>query len=160
MFVRRLSLFLGLLFLINFSLFWVHGFYLGGNAINGKVVDGHFFVGMNGHFAEVTPQQYSLNRVHAISVFVMLGVNFAIQGIAYFLGGECRIKPKQTRLHLLWALLVVALMISIVAAGAFNLPSLSRLAWYCVPLPFVAGYIELMAQEWTTKQVSANAPDA
>uniref|UniRef100_B8HPF1 Uncharacterized protein n=1 Tax=Cyanothece sp. (strain PCC 7425 / ATCC 29141) TaxID=395961 RepID=B8HPF1_CYAP4 len=164
MLLRRLSLILGLLFIVNFVLFWEHGVYLGGDAIDGRIVDGHYFVrtGLHGHFIEVTRNQYSLSRIHAFSLFLTFAAKIAVQIVAYLVGGISRIEPQETHLSTiskLWAIVVIVFMICIDPGDTISLPWF-RFALYFVPLPFVATYIELVVQAWTPKLVNENTPCA
>jgi hypothetical protein len=63
----RLGFFVGI---VNFAIFWFAALYLGGDAISGKVVDGHFFLSNHGHLTEVSQSVFTYSRWHVLSVFV------------------------------------------------------------------------------------------
>jgi hypothetical protein len=44
--------------------------HLGGDAVNGKIVDGHFYRGSHGQFREVSEAIFDYSRWHVRSVFV------------------------------------------------------------------------------------------
>ena len=54
----------------NFVAYWIIGVYLGGDAIGGKAVDGHYFLGNRGYLTEVSRAVFTYSRWHARSVFV------------------------------------------------------------------------------------------
>jgi hypothetical protein len=61
------------LFLIgiaNFFWFFVESLSIGGDALNGRVRDGHYFVGSHGSYTEVSAATWNWSRAHALSVFV------------------------------------------------------------------------------------------
>jgi hypothetical protein len=60
---------------VNFIAFLAMIFYLGGDALNGYVRDGHYFLGLhsNGPFTEVSPAVFSYSRWHALSVIMSFG---------------------------------------------------------------------------------------
>ncbi len=50
----------------------------GGTALNGKVENGHYYLGDHGYYTEVTPTVYSLNRTYEIITIVAFGITFLI----------------------------------------------------------------------------------
>ena len=60
--------------LINFVLFVAGTFVLGGDALNGHVDGGHYFVGSHHHFTEVSRAAYWYSAIHALSVVVTLPI--------------------------------------------------------------------------------------
>lgn len=58
---------------------------LGGDALNGYVQDGHYYVADHGRYTEVTPEQWELSRAHTIRMLVMqplavVAIGFLILG--------------------------------------------------------------------------------
>jgi len=54
----------------NFLAFWIAAVYLGGDAINGKAVEGHYFLSSHGHFTEVGRNIFTYSRWHVFSIFI------------------------------------------------------------------------------------------
>ena len=63
----QLGFFVGI---VNFVIFWFAALYLGGDAISGKMVDGHFFLSSHGHLTEVSQSVFTYSKWHVLSVFV------------------------------------------------------------------------------------------
>lgn len=62
---------------INFLLFFLFSLIIGGTAINGKVVDGQYYVGDHGEYREVSHLAYEYSLIHFYSVigtFLFLGI--------------------------------------------------------------------------------------
>ena len=66
---------------INFFAFVAITFYLGGDALNGYVRDGHYFLGLHskGPFTEVSRTVFSYSRWHALTVIVSIGFILAAE---------------------------------------------------------------------------------
>ena len=56
--------------LANFAAFVAVAIYLGGDALNGTVRDGHYYVSQHGKDTEVSAQTFFYSRAHAQSVFI------------------------------------------------------------------------------------------
>jgi hypothetical protein len=54
--------------ILNFLSFFVIAVYLGGDASNGRVVNGHYFLGSHGHYTEVTATVFHYSEVHSSTV--------------------------------------------------------------------------------------------
>ena len=54
----------------NFAAFAIVASILGGDAVNGKVQDGHFYLGSHGRYTEVSQATYDYSRAHTHSVWV------------------------------------------------------------------------------------------
>jgi hypothetical protein len=66
---RRLlqfGLFLGA---VNFAGFSIGTLYLGGDAVNGSAVGGHYFLSNHGHLTEVSRSIFTYSKWHARSVW-------------------------------------------------------------------------------------------
>ncbi|MGJ9417692.1 hypothetical protein ACHAC9_08005 [Massilia sp. CMS3.1] len=64
----------GKLVLLNFVSFFVGGIYLGGDALNGKIEDGRFYLANHGQLTEVSEGIYRYSQLHALSVLLLIGV--------------------------------------------------------------------------------------
>jgi hypothetical protein len=78
---RSLLITVALCFL-NFLAFMAVAGNIGGDALNGKIVDGHFFLGSHGHFTEVTQAVFNYSAWHARSVFFTHPLAFLLGAIA------------------------------------------------------------------------------
>lgn len=58
--------------LLNFVTFVLIAFVLGGDAINGKDLDGHYYLMSHGHYTEVSKQVFAYSFFHALSQFVTM----------------------------------------------------------------------------------------
>jgi hypothetical protein len=56
--------------LANFAAFMVGAIYLGGDALNGKAVDGHYFLSTHAHLTEVSRTAFTYSEWHGRSVFI------------------------------------------------------------------------------------------
>ncbi len=56
--------------MINFIIFASIALGLGGNAVNGKIENGHYFLISHGHFTEVTSSIFIYSKWHTYSLFV------------------------------------------------------------------------------------------
>jgi hypothetical protein len=80
--------------LLNFVVFAGICYYLGGSALNGKIVSEHYYVGEHGHYTEVSHGVFIfsiLDGCFTFSTFVLvLGLAFLleIKGKKYFLHGS------------------------------------------------------------------------
>jgi hypothetical protein len=54
----------------NFFWFFIESASIGGDALNGHIRDGHYFVGSHGSYTEVSAATWNWSRAHALSVFV------------------------------------------------------------------------------------------
>jgi len=64
--------------IVNFLAFFVIGVSAGGDAFNGKVEDGRYFLGAKGNHFEVSPRHWWAARIHGFSV--VAGLPIAIVG--------------------------------------------------------------------------------
>jgi hypothetical protein len=67
--VRRLLWFGFTLGIVNFLAFVALSIYLGGDALNGHVINGHYFLGSHGRYTEVSQRVFQYSRWHATSIF-------------------------------------------------------------------------------------------
>jgi hypothetical protein len=61
---------IGALCILNFMAFFVIAGGIGGDAANGKIVNGHFFLGDHGRFTEVTQAIFNYSKWHVRSLFL------------------------------------------------------------------------------------------
>ncbi|HEX4737354.1 MAG TPA: hypothetical protein VH331_07320 [Allosphingosinicella sp.] len=61
----------------NFAAFVIGTFWLGGDALNGAVRGGHYFLGMHRHFRQVSHATWLYSLLHEISVFALFVLAFA-----------------------------------------------------------------------------------
>ena len=64
--------------LVNFASFVVVTLMLGGDALNGKRIDGHYYLAQHGHLTEVSAAIYRYSLCHAISVIVTHAAAFIV----------------------------------------------------------------------------------
>jgi len=55
---------------LNFVVFWIVAASIGGDAVNGKAVDGHFYLANHGKLTEVTKSVFTYSLWHVRSLFV------------------------------------------------------------------------------------------
>src|SRR4051812_2892112 len=63
---------LGVFALLNFFTFWIGAMLLGGDAVNGKVESGHFFLRSHAHLQEVSASVFFYSRIHCLSAMAGL----------------------------------------------------------------------------------------
>lgn len=44
----------------------------GGDALNGKVEDGHYYLASHGRYTEVSQRFFEYSRIHALSAFIAI----------------------------------------------------------------------------------------
>ncbi|MDB5815371.1 MAG: hypothetical protein JWN23_2488 [Rhodocyclales bacterium] len=54
----------------NFVVFWILAVYLGGDAVNGKMQDGHFFLMSHGRYTEVSEAIFRYSKWHVYSTWI------------------------------------------------------------------------------------------
>jgi len=78
--------------LVNFFLFAAVATYVGGDVINGKSNNGHYYLSSHGKMTEVSRALYIYSVIHATSVFVTHAAFFIIAGYLHYTG-EIRLCP-------------------------------------------------------------------
>jgi hypothetical protein len=63
--------------LVNFALFFIGAVYLGGDAVNGKIFEGHYFLMSHGRYTEVSADIFNYSKWHAYSTWVTHPLAFA-----------------------------------------------------------------------------------
>ena len=63
--------------LVNFALYFIGAIYLGGDAINGKIVDGHYFLMSHGRYTEVSADISNYSKWHVYCTWVTHLLAFA-----------------------------------------------------------------------------------
>ena len=54
----------------NFAVFFIIALYMGGDVINGKIIDGRYFLSSHGRLTEVTQGVFTYSQWHTRSLFV------------------------------------------------------------------------------------------
>lgn len=68
---------------INFAVFWLIAVYLGGDAINGRIADGHYYLMAHGRYTEVSAAVFNYSEWHVYSVWITHPLAF-LAALAYF----------------------------------------------------------------------------
>lgn len=68
--VYRAALWVVIIGAANFAVFVGVAMYLGGDALNGKVEDGHYYLTERGRYTEVSESVFEYSRVHAYTTLV------------------------------------------------------------------------------------------
>lgn len=68
---------IGYLAVINLICFFGGAVYLGGDALNGKIEAGHFFLSSHGKLTEVSEEVFRYSKLHGLSVFLLIGLALA-----------------------------------------------------------------------------------
>ena len=68
--MKKLGIILVVIGVLNFGAFFVVSMCLGGDAINGKEENGHYYLTAHGTQTEVSREVFVYSRYHAISVFI------------------------------------------------------------------------------------------
>ena len=63
-------LYLILLGAVNFFSFIAMTFYLGGDAMNGMIKDGHYYLNQKGHYTETTKAIFIYSKLHFMSLII------------------------------------------------------------------------------------------
>lgn len=66
LFLCKVIFYLGL---INFIVFFVLDLYLGGDAVNGKIYHGHYFLMSHGRYTEVAKEIFNYSKWHVYSIW-------------------------------------------------------------------------------------------
>jgi hypothetical protein len=80
---------------LNFLAMAIGAFMLGGDAVNGKIAGGHFFLGEHGKFTGVSEAVYTYSLWHARSVFVTHPLAM-LAGYLLKMEGQTRKAAKRT----------------------------------------------------------------
>jgi hypothetical protein len=67
----------------NFLAFAIISAFLGGTAPNGKIEDGHYYVGDHNRYTEVSKIVFEYSRIHTTSMFVTHGLAFLAAFVSY-----------------------------------------------------------------------------
>ena len=66
---------------LNFTVFWFVAVYLGGDAVSGRVENGHYYLSSHGKLTEVTPNVWRYSRAHTISTWITHPLGFLGLGL-------------------------------------------------------------------------------
>jgi len=56
--------------IVNFFIFYFNSISLGGDALNGKIENGQYYVGLHGRYTAVSQQEFEINKFHAYFLFI------------------------------------------------------------------------------------------
>jgi hypothetical protein len=73
----RICYFVFLAAMLNFVVFFIVAVNIGGDAVNGSVRDGHFYVMNHGRYTEVSEQVFTYSRWHVYSIWITHPLAFA-----------------------------------------------------------------------------------
>lgn len=77
--------------LVNFFAFVFVAVRLGGDAVNGKIENGHFYLASHGRYTEVSEAVFTYSKWHTYSVILTYSVLFIA---ALFLHRRGKVRPK------------------------------------------------------------------
>jgi hypothetical protein len=69
--------------IINFAIFWIVAIRIGGDAVNGKIEDGRYYVGSHGRYTEVSNGVWKYSEIQAKSIWVTHPIGFIGALIVY-----------------------------------------------------------------------------
>ena len=72
--MKKVKNIFGYLAIINFVSFLASTIYLGGDALSGKIENGHFFLSSHGRLTEVNEDVFEYSKCHGLSVFAFIGL--------------------------------------------------------------------------------------
>jgi hypothetical protein len=78
---------------VNFAAFIIINICIGGDAINGHVKDGHYFLGSHGRYTEVSRAVWTYSYYHTISMWITHSSVF-ILGAIFLNTGDMRIEKR------------------------------------------------------------------
>jgi hypothetical protein len=81
--LRKICTAVFFLCLANFFAFVIIAARIGGDALNGKMEDGHYYVANHGKYTEVSASIFQYSRTHAHSVFVTHPLAFIAAFVGY-----------------------------------------------------------------------------
>ena len=73
---------LGVFALVNFFAFWIAAVLLGGDAVNGKIENGHYFLRSHAHLREVSSSIFFYSTIHCVSA--MVGIFVLVAAVVQF----------------------------------------------------------------------------
>jgi hypothetical protein len=74
--ISKVPIFIVCLALLNFLAYFFVALYLDGDAVNGKIDDGHFYLGSHGRYTEVSVRIFAYSRWHTYSVWLTHSLAF------------------------------------------------------------------------------------
>lgn len=76
--------------MLNFTVYWFVAVAIGGDAVNGKVADGHYYLASHGHLTEVSRETFHYSLIHSRSIFI----THPLALIAAIVGAQIQKKHK------------------------------------------------------------------
>jgi hypothetical protein len=109
----EIAIFIGV---VNFLLFILISVLIGGDAVNGKVANGHYYLASHGKLTEVSAFVFGYSQLHIASLFVTFPL-VAIASVAYRLTGGERTLSTVEISGVRFPLHVIALMVTMLIVG-------------------------------------------
>ena len=82
-FFLGISLCLFILAFVNFTLFWSVSLCLGGDALNGKIENGHYYLANHGELKEVSEATWNYSYYHSVSVLITHPLGIGSMALAH-----------------------------------------------------------------------------
>lgn len=80
---------IGVIAIINFTLFVIIAIVIGGDAVNGRIEGGHYYLANHGQLTEVNYFVFLYSTIHVYSVWITHPLAM-VAGIAYWITGGRR----------------------------------------------------------------------
>lgn len=103
-----------LLALANFTAFWFASMALGGDALNGRSTNGHYYVAEHGNYTEVTETQFRYSAWHARSIFATHALGFLGAFVLYAIGDPFVTRRNTRRDHSIVGVMGASMLLGIV----------------------------------------------
>ena len=68
---------------LNGIIFWFTAVALGGDAVNGKMENGHYYLANHGRLTEVSRGVFTYSRIHSYSVFISIPIGIVASATGY-----------------------------------------------------------------------------
>lgn len=78
---------------VNFTAFWLIAVYLGGDAVNGRIADGHYFLMAHGRYTEVSAAIFNYSKWHVYSTWITHPLAF-VAALVYLRLGKLERKSR------------------------------------------------------------------
>jgi hypothetical protein len=93
--MKKWALIIFVVAVVNFVAFLIGAAALGGDAVNGKIEDGRYYVADHGKLTEVSRAAFTYSRIHCYTIFVTHPLA-AVFGLMFFAQNRGR-KESRTR---------------------------------------------------------------
>jgi hypothetical protein len=153
---HRIGLVLILLGVLNFSAFFIHALVLGGDAVNGKYDNGHFFVKSHGKYTEVTESQFDNSRRHLHSM-IATQVGAVFGALLLWLGPSSATWRDPPEHASYWKAAGIACGLSMIVGSRFMPRWLVWVLMLGLVTAIAGGFVEWFMREWNAETRYANA---